>query len=197
MPIEKQSAQANYEPAFVGADSDGPIIAVEEGELVVRTRRWGFPAIRDGTKPITNIRNLNSRWWQNLNRDYVFEPAHRCLIPFAAFAEWDASHKRNAWFEIDAAFPCFAGIWRPWHGERLVKVEGKERRERRTQDFELYAFLTAEPNGTVAAIHPKAMPAILTEPDEMLRWLSGGEDSFDLQRPLPDEMVSLAHGSDS
>ena len=193
-PIEKKSVQANYEPDFVGADSDGPVIAVEDGELVVRMRRWGFPAIRDGAKPITNIRNLDSSWWQNVNREYVFEAAHRCIIPLASFAEWDRSHKRNAWFEIDAKFPCFAGIWRPWHGERLVEVEGKKRRARRTQDFELYAFLTTEPNDTVAAIHPKAMPAILTEPAEMKQWLEGGGDSLDLQRPLADAMVSLAHG---
>ncbi len=30
----------------------------------------------------------------------------------------------------------------------------------------LYSFLTSEPNGIVGPIHPKAMPVILTAPEE-------------------------------
>jgi putative SOS response-associated peptidase YedK len=30
----------------------------------------------------------------------------------------------------------------------------------------LYSFLTSEPNGVVEPIHPKAMPVILTTPEE-------------------------------
>jgi putative SOS response-associated peptidase YedK len=32
---------------------------------------------------------------------------------------------------------------------------------------DLFAFLTAPPNAIVAAIHPKAMPVIMTKPDEI------------------------------
>lgn len=77
----------------------------------------------------------------------------RCLVPFSRFAEWDTVSKRNAWFEIDTPQSFFAGIWRPWSGERLATVEGKKRRERQTLEWELYAFLTTDPNLTVAAIH--------------------------------------------
>lgn len=59
----------------------------------------------------------------------------------------------------------------------------------RVADWELFAFLTTEPNDTVAAIHLKAMPVILTESGEAKRWLSGGEESLSLQRPLQDAMI--------
>jgi putative SOS response-associated peptidase YedK len=37
---------------------------------------------------------------------------------------------------------------------------------------DLYAFLTTEPNAEVGAIHPKAMPVILTTPDEVATWMT-------------------------
>jgi putative SOS response-associated peptidase YedK len=37
---------------------------------------------------------------------------------------------------------------------------------------DLFAFLTTEPNAVVAPIHPKAMPVILTTPDEIETWLT-------------------------
>ncbi|MGB7407272.1 MAG: SOS response-associated peptidase family protein [Pontixanthobacter sp.] len=179
----------NHEPAYVGADADGPIFAVEDDAVVLRRRRWGFPSWKDGGKPITNIRNLESSWWRGANGEYITDPAYRCLIPFDRFAEWDASAKRNAWFSVNAPQSFFAGFWRPWKGERLKSVEGKKRRERQIADWELFAFLTTEPNDTVAAIHPKAMPVILTKSEEAQRWLSGGEESLSLQRPLQDAMI--------
>ena len=53
----------------------------------------------------------------------------------------------------------FAGIWTRWTSVRKVK-EGET-----TND--LFAFLTTEPNSEVGAIHPKAMPVILTTPEEI------------------------------
>lgn len=38
-------------------------------------------------------------------------------------------------------------------------AEGEGRRE------DLFAFLTIEPNAEVGAVHPKAMPVILTKPE--------------------------------
>jgi putative SOS response-associated peptidase YedK len=37
--------------------------------------------------------------------------------------------------------------------------------------YDLFAFLTTGPNREVGAIHPKAMPVILTEPEELETWL--------------------------
>jgi putative SOS response-associated peptidase YedK len=73
---------------------------------------------------------------------------------------------------------CFAGIWTAWTSVRKVK-EGET-----TND--IFAFLTTEPNAEVGAIHPKAMPVILTTPDEVETWMTAPPDgALKLQRPLP------------
>jgi putative SOS response-associated peptidase YedK len=48
--------------------------------------------------------------------------------------------------------------WRGVRGPKSAPVEG---------EHELFAFLTKEANATVAPIHPKAMPVILTTPAEV------------------------------
>jgi putative SOS response-associated peptidase YedK len=56
----------------------------------------------------------------------------------------------------------------------------------------LYSFLTSEPNGIVGPIHPKAMPVVLTTPEEYEIWLSApAEEALRLQRPLPDDMLEI------
>ena len=50
---------------------------------------------------------------------------------------------------------------------------------------DLFAFLTTEPNDVVGSIHMKAMPVILTTPDEVETWLTAPwEEARRLQRPL-------------
>ncbi len=63
----------------------------------------------------------------------------------------------------------------------------------------LYSFLTSELNGVVGPIHPKAMPVILTTPEEDGVWLNAPtEEAPKLQRPLPDEMLQIvAEGAKS
>lgn len=81
-------------------------------------------------------------------------------MPFTSFSENetlpDGSHPpvRFALAE-DRPLTCFAGIpTEEWTSVRKVK-DGE------TTD-DLYAFLTTEPNAEVGAVHPKAMPVILT-----------------------------------
>ena len=154
--------------------------------------RWGFPPAKAGSKtPITNIRNLDSRWWRDVNREWMMEPDYRCLVPFSRFAEWDVKAKANAWFSTTTDQSFMAGVWRPWKGERLMPVGGQARRQRIEAELDLFAFLTTDPNSIVAPIHGKAMPVILTEPDECREWLCGGEDSLRLQRPLRDDQLKV------
>jgi putative SOS response-associated peptidase YedK len=92
----------------------------------------------------------------------------------------------DIWFALDDSrrLACFAGIWTNWTSVRKVK-EGET-----TND--LYAFLTTEPNAEIGAIHPKAMPVILTTPEEVETWMTAPPDeALKLQRPLPDGTLRI------
>ncbi|XWN29990.1 MAG: SOS response-associated peptidase [Devosia sp.] len=172
---------------------DGEIPVVREskegGRELVKCR-WGFPAVRSG-RPVTNIRNLESRYWAG----WLGKPEFRCLVPATSFAEYHPTekngkgHKAVAWFALEAdndedrPLFAFAGLWRPWSGERKKGEEG---------EFQLAAFCTKDANDVVKPIHPKAMPVIL-DPADYEQWLTGSkEEAMALQRPLPSERLRLA-----
>jgi putative SOS response-associated peptidase YedK len=124
----------------------------------------------------TNIPNVKSKHWTRW-----LATQNRCVVPFNSFSEFNKGEGGDIWFALDETRPlaCFAGIWTNWTSVRKVK-EGE------TTNV-LYAFLTTEPNAEVGAIHPKAMPVILTTPDEVETWMSASPDeALKLQRPLPD-----------
>jgi putative SOS response-associated peptidase YedK len=57
---------------------------------------------------------------------------------------------------------------------------------------DLFGFLTTEPNREVGAIHPKAMPVILTTQYEIDLWMTApAEDALKLQRPLADGALRI------
>ena len=57
---------------------------------------------------------------------------------------------------------------------------------------DLFAFLTTDANGVVAPIHPKAMPVILTNEDEIETWMRApAEEALKLQRPLQDDALEI------
>ncbi len=94
--------------------------------------------------------------------------------------------KPPVWFALSEERPLavFAGIWTRWTSVRKLK-EGET-----TND--LFAFLTTDANAEVGAVHPKAMPVILTEPDEIERWLTAPTpEALKLQRPLPDGTLRI------
>jgi putative SOS response-associated peptidase YedK len=67
---------------------------------------------------------------------------------------------RKASLQFAPPLAAFAGIWRPWTGVRGTKADPVE------GEHLLYSFLTSEPKDVVGPIHPKAMPVILTMPEE-------------------------------
>ena len=95
-------------------------------------------------------------------------------MPVTTFCEWtgEAGRKTKVWFGLtEEQHPlfAFAGIWRP--GE----------------DGPFMAFLTCEANGTVGAVHPKAMPVMLRPGEDVERWLgSERADACSLARPFAD-----------
>jgi len=189
--LSTTSATDNLAPQdSVYPDQDAPIITNKAGgglELIMA--RWGFPPIPGEKAPITNIRNLKSKWWRDVNREWITAKEYRCLVPFTAFAE---PVRDSTWFIVPGVeVATFAGIWRPWTGERLAEQPGQKRRVREIRDWKLFSFLTTDANDIVRPVHEKAMPVILVEPDEQKEWLRGGDSYLHLQRPLPNDRLKI------
>lgn len=152
----------------------------KEGLREVVMMRWGFPPAGGGTRPVTNIRNLDSPYW----RGWLEQPRFRCVVPVTSFCEYtDTQPKVAHWFALSDDRPlfAFAGLWRPWTGVR-GKDEGTHL---------LFAFLTTEANELVRPIHAKAMPVMLTG-DEIDTWLEGStEVALSLARPFAADRMKI------
>lgn len=176
-------------------DYAAPIVRNQPAGRELAMARWGMPSPafalkgRNADPGVTNVRNVKSPHWHRW-----LGVESRCVVPFTSFAENEAlpgGKHPPVWFAFDDARPLavFAGIWTRWTSVRKVK-EGAT-----TND--LFAFLTTEPNAEVAAVHPKAMPVILTTAEEIDLWLTASpEAALALQRPLPNaSLVIVARGA--
>jgi putative SOS response-associated peptidase YedK len=153
--------------------------------------RWGMPTPpqhlvgKKVDKGVTNLRNLKSPHWRRW-----LGIGNRCVVPFTSFSENEIlpdGSRPPVWFAFDESRPLafFAGVWTPkWRSVRKLK-EGE-------MENDLFAFLTTEANAEVGAIHPKAIPVILTKREEVEAWLAEPwEKAQALQRPLPGGLLKI------
>ena len=168
-------------------DYEAPVVRLTpEGERELVMLRWGMPGPPAyGGAPITNIRNTKSPHWRGW-----LKPANRCLVVASSFCEYADTKPRKTptWFALGESRPLFvfAGIWTRWSGTRGTKANPVE------GEHQLFGFLTTDANAVVAPIHPKAMPVILTRPEEFETWLTApAEEALKLQRPLPDDALQI------
>lgn len=172
-------------------DYSAPIVrTAEDGVRELTTARWGMPSPafalegKKVDKGVTNIRNAGSAHWRRWTT-----PKSRCVVPFTSFSENDklpGGGSEPVWFALEESRPLavFAGVWTPWTCTRKL-AEGQV-------TCSLYAFLTTDANAEVGSVHPKAMPVILTRPDEIETWLTAPwKEACGLQRPLLDGALMI------
>lgn len=116
----KRLREYNAGPAIVHPRDPGWVVREIDGERVIEQMTWGFPVYLRGKsgqplkpRPVNNARfdKLGAFW-----KRWAANPANRCLIPAAAYAEavGPSGSMTTTWLSVkDKPVFAWAGLWRP------------------------------------------------------------------------------------
>lgn len=159
----------------------GIVVREENGGRVLQSMTWGFPRHslnkRTGqpNKPTATNNLRDDKLWTYWRKQFV-EPAQRCLIPFAAFAEAEGQTGKmtRTWISVaDQPIATWAGLWKP-------TVEWGD----------AYSGVMVDATEELWDIHDR-MPVIL-HPDEHDAWLRApAEEAMKLVRKYPADRLTV------
>lgn len=179
--FEAEQARAfNDGPTTVHPKDPGLVVLRRDGKLVADQMTWGFPVQLRGKsgqllkpKPVNNARfdKLGGFW-----KRWAADPAHRCLIPTARFAEAVGAKggKTETWISVKGE-PIFAwaGLWRDSDEWGLS-----------------YTGVMTDACLELEEVHDRA-PVIIT-PDKWDNWLSAPlENLAEFDQPKPFERLQV------
>lgn len=174
----------NLKPTWNMAPTmDAPVIRrhPETQERHLDALTWGFiPAF---TKTLKEARRPVNARAETVASSGMFRNAfakRRCIVPAAAFYEWQAGPAGKTPFAIaraDGDPMAFAGIWEGWRSPEGDIVRS-------------FAIVTTTANAQMAALHER-MPVIL-EPSDWPGWLGETEaDPTVLLRPSAEGVLKI------
>ncbi len=133
-----------------------PVLTCSDGVKGIGLFKWGFPNYKGG-QVVINARS------ETLTEKSMFKGpfmSHRCLVPASAFFEWkqvDGKKKKYIIRSQEAELFYMAGLY-----EGFIDKNGHA--------FTGFVIITAPAGAKMSALHDR-MPVILTDRDEMNRWL--------------------------
>jgi putative SOS response-associated peptidase YedK len=184
LPVQPFNSAEDVYPGY-----SGMVVREAEGKRILQSMTWGFP--RHSTSKKTGLPNKpsptnNARDDQLLNpygmwREWFLQPAHRCLIPFTAFAEavGEKGAMTKTWISVtDQPVAAWAGLWRP------------------TDEWgDAYTGVMVDATEELLDIHDR-MPVIL-HPEGHETWLRApADEAIKLVRKYPGERLLAEHSAE-
>lgn len=117
----QRKKQTNASTGDVWKGGTGFVVREVAGERQLDAMVWGFPRHSTNKKTgkpnkPTHVNNARDDKLMTFWRQWFTNPAHRCLIPFTAFAEAEGPKGKmtRTWLSVaDQPLAAWAGLWRP------------------------------------------------------------------------------------